>query len=56
MIFKRLLLLVLAAAALSACGDYSNEDLLFMSAVPSTSQLAVLLPAAAPTVMEAELA
>ena len=56
MIFKRLLLLVLAAAALSACGDYSNEDLLFMSAVPSTSQLAVVLPAAAPTVMEAELA
>ncbi len=59
MTFRRLpllLVVVVASAALSACGDYSNEDLLFMSAVPSSSQLAVVLPAAAPTVMEAELA
>jgi hypothetical protein len=43
-------------ATLAACGDYSNEDLLYMSAVPSSSQLAVVLPAAATTVMQAELA
>jgi hypothetical protein len=45
-----------AAAALAGCGDYSNEDLLFMSAVPSSTQLAVVLPAAAPAAMQAELA
>ena len=45
-----------AASALAACGNYSNEDLLYMSAVPSSSQLAVVLPAAAPTVTQAELA
>jgi len=43
-------------AAVASCGDYSNEDLLYMSAVPSSSQLAVVLPAAATTVMQAELA
>jgi hypothetical protein len=42
--------------AVASCGDYSNEDLLYMSAVPSSSQLAVVLPAAATTVMQAELA
>ena len=44
------------AAAIASCGDYSNEDLLYMSAVPSSSQLAVVLPAAATSVMQAELA
>ena len=43
-------------AAFASCGDYSNEDLLYMSAVPSSAQLAVVLPAAATTVMQAELA
>jgi len=42
-------------AAFASCGDYSNEDLLYMSAVPSSSQLAVVLPAAT-TAMQAELA
>ena len=41
---------------MAACGDYSNEDLLYMSAVPSSSQLAVVLPAAMVTVTQAELA
>jgi hypothetical protein len=48
--------LAASASALAACGNYSNEDLLFMSAVPTSTQLAVVLPAAAPTVMQAELA
>ncbi len=43
-------------AAIASCGNYSNEDLLYMSAVPSSAQLAVVLPAAATTVMQAELA
>ena len=43
-------------AVVASCGNYSNEDLLYMSAVPSSSQLAVVLPAAATTVMQAELA
>ena len=43
-------------AAVASCGNYSNEDLLYMSAVPSSSQLAVVLPAAATAVMQAELA
>jgi hypothetical protein len=43
-------------AAVASCGDYSNEDLVYMSAVPSSSQLALVLPAAAATVMQAELA
>lgn len=56
MISKRLLFVVAAASSLVACGNYSNEDLLFMSAVPSSTELAVVLPAAAPAVMQAELA
>ena len=43
-------------AAFASCGNYSNEDLLYMSAVPSSSQLAVVLPAAPTTVTQAELA
>ena len=43
-------------ATIVSCGNYSNEDLLYMSAVPSSSQLAVVLPAAATTVTQAELA
>jgi hypothetical protein len=59
MTFRRLFLVagvVVAASAFVACGDYSNEDLLFMSAVPSSAQLAVALPAAPANAMEAELA
>ena len=41
---------------MAACGDYSNEDLLYMSAVPSSTQLAVVLPPAMVTVTQAELA
>ena len=43
-------------AVFASCGNYSNEDLLYMSAVPSSSQLAVVLPAAPTTVTQAELA
>jgi hypothetical protein len=50
-----LLLVAVLAPALAACGNYSNEDLLFMSAVPSSTQLAVVLPAPMPAVTEAEL-
>jgi hypothetical protein len=59
MTFRRLLFVIGVTgmtAAIASCGDYSNEDLLYMSAVPSSSQLAVVLPAAATSVMEAELA
>ncbi|HEY6476562.1 MAG TPA: hypothetical protein VI456_08250 [Polyangia bacterium] len=57
MISRRpLFLAAVAASVLAACGNYSNEDLLFMSAVPTSTQLAVVLPAAAPTVTQAELA
>jgi hypothetical protein len=48
--------MAVAASALTACGNYSNEDLLFMSAVPTSTQLAVVLPAPLPAVMQAELA
>jgi hypothetical protein len=41
--------------ALVGCGNYSNEDLLFMSAVPSSQQLAVALPAST-NANQAELA
>ena len=56
MIFRRLFVVAGLTVTMAACGDYSNEDLLYMSAVPSSSQLAVVLPAAATTVMQAELA
>jgi hypothetical protein len=56
MTFRRLFLVAGLTATIAACGDYSNEDLLYMSAVPSSTQLAVVLPAAATTVMQAELA
>jgi hypothetical protein len=56
MTFKRLFLVAGVTAMMAACGDYSNEDLLYMSAVPSSSQLAVVLPAAMVTVTQAELA
>lgn len=56
MTFKRLFLVAGVTASIAACGDYSNEDLLFMSAVPSSTQLAVELPAAPANVAQAELA
>ena len=56
MTFSRLFLVAGVTAVMAACGDYSNEDLLYMSAVPSSSQLAVVLPAAMVTVTQAELA
>lgn len=59
MTFRHLFLVIAMTgmtAAVGSCGDYSNEDLLYMSAVPSSSQLALVLPAAATTVMQAELA
>ena len=49
--------IALATCLLGAgCGNYSNEDLEFMAAVPSTNQLAVELPAALDATAEAELA
>jgi hypothetical protein len=55
MIFKRALL-SLALLALGACGNYSNEDLEFMNAVPAQDDLvANLPPAPLTTANEAEL-
>jgi hypothetical protein len=42
--------------AAAACGNYSNEDLEFMAAVPTSNQLAVELPSAVNPTSEAELA
>ncbi len=53
---SRPLALALLACGLAACGNYSNEDLEFMAAVPTTNQLAVELPSAVNAVTEAELA
>ncbi|MES1209071.1 MAG: hypothetical protein ABUS79_24295 [Pseudomonadota bacterium] len=55
---SRKLAWVLVACALlgAGCGNYSNEDLEYMAAVPTTTELAVELPAAVNTVAEAELA
>jgi hypothetical protein len=39
--------IALAAAALCACGNYSNDDLVFISAIPSRGQLQVSVPKAA---------
>ncbi len=50
------ILLAAASVAAAGCGNYSNEDLEFMAAVPTTTQLAVELPAAVNTTVEAELA
>ena len=55
MIFKRALLSV-ALLTLGACGNYSNEDLEFMNAVPAQDDLvASLPPAPLTTANEAEL-
>ena len=43
----KLLLPALLAAALCACGNYSNDDLVFLSAIPSREQLRVAVPKAA---------
>lgn len=65
MIFDRRLVLVLSLAtgvfplALGACGDYSNEDLEFMNALPQSSDLRANIPAVSSAVSpadEAELA
>ena len=54
---SRTLASVLVACAVGAgCGNYSNEDLEYMAAVPTTNDLAVELPAALNTVIQAELA
>jgi hypothetical protein len=54
---SRTLAIALLACALGAgCGNYSNEDLEFMAAVPTTNELAVELPSALNTATEAELA
>jgi hypothetical protein len=54
-----LLVLPLAALVAGACGDYSNEDLAFMNALPDNDELRVNLPArsaALEPATEAELA
>ena len=54
---SRTLASVLLACVLGVgCGNYSNEDLEFMAALPTTTQLAVELPSAVNTATEAELA
>jgi hypothetical protein len=51
-----LVVVAVVVSTLVGCGNYSNEDLLFMSAVPSSTKLAVVLPAAAPNATQAEVA
>jgi hypothetical protein len=53
---RTLAIAFLACGLTAACGNYSNEDLEFMAAVPTTTQLAVELPSALSSVNEAELA
>ncbi len=52
---SRLFLVAAAVSLLAACGNYSNDDLLYMAAVPSSKQLAVVLPAST-NANQAELA
>ena len=55
-IFSTLLLSTLAAATtVGGCGNYSNEDLEFMNAVPAAEDISAKIPRAALTVNEAEL-
>jgi len=59
MIFRVTAGLVLTAVGLGACGNYSNDDLAYMNAVPAGNQLAATLPAysaALPAANQAELA
>jgi hypothetical protein len=59
MIFRATTVLVLAFVGLGACGNYSNDDLEYMNAVPAGNQLVATLPAysaALPVASEAELA
>lgn len=53
---RRLAITLVAGLLGAGCGNYSNEDLEFMAAVPTTNQLAVELPAAVNPTAEAELA
>jgi hypothetical protein len=52
---KRILLLPLLLATLASCGNYSNEDLEFMNAVPARVDIAAEMPSAIMTANEAEL-
>jgi hypothetical protein len=54
-IVSTLILSTLAAAALGGCGNYSNEDLEYMNAVPAAEDISAKIPRAALTVNEAEL-
>jgi hypothetical protein len=59
MIFRVTAALVLLAIGLGACGNYSNDDLEYMNAVPAGNQLVATLPAysaALPVANQAELA
>jgi len=47
MIFERLTIAVAVAALSGACGNYSNEDLEFMNALPDREDLAAQIPASA---------
>jgi hypothetical protein len=53
---KRISTLALLAATLGACGNYSNEDLEFMNAVPARVDIAAEMPRALMPANEAELA
>lgn len=53
---RTLAIALLACGLATGCGNYSNEDLEFMAAVPTTSELAVELPSAVNALTEAELA
>ena len=59
MIFDKLAPVVVAVVLLGACGNYSNEDLEYMNAVPNSNDLSANLPARSSALMpatEAELA
>jgi hypothetical protein len=53
---RRLAPALLAAGLLAACGNYSNEDLAFMNALPESGDIQANIPAAIDLADEAELA
>jgi hypothetical protein len=53
---KQFFFTLLAAASLGACGNYSNEDLEFLNAVPSADDISATIPRAIMPANEAEMA
>jgi hypothetical protein len=53
---KQIVFTLLAAATLGACGNYSNEDLEYLNAVPAAQDITAEIPRAIMPANEAELA